>query len=211
MSHIYRRAFSSVVVVALLGTALLLVSLQQMPSLHSEKLSVDRVESMDSSGLSPAELVVHTPRVVVLKEARRLYLYDGDELVRVYQVNVGQNPRSGKVRDGDMRTPIGRFKVVTKNPDSPYHRFLGINYPHEQAVASGLSLGLITEGEAEAIRSDLREGRCPNWSTALGGGIGLHGGRVGRGTTAGCVAVSDQHIEELFNILRVGDPIEIWP
>ncbi len=197
MAQIYRRAFSSVVVVALIGAALLMVSFKRIPS--------------KSSAGEPDGLVVQSPLVVILKESRLLYLYDGDDLVRTYHVNIGRQATGGKVRDGDRRTPIGRFHIVTANPDSPYHRFLGIDYPNERAVTSGLTLGLITEGEAEALRAALDEGRCPDWSTALGGGIGLHGGRVGQGSTAGCVAVSDAHIEELFQVLRLGDPVEIWP
>jgi len=197
MAQFYRRAFTSVIVVVLIGAALIVVSLKRFPS----KTSADEYVG----------LVVHAPRVVILKESRLLYLYDGDDLVRTYHVNIGRSAKGGKVRDGDMRTPIGRFRIVTANPDSPYHRFLGINYPNEKAVVSGLSLGLITEGEAEALRAALAERRCPDWTTALGGGIGLHGGRAGPGSTAGCVAVSDKHIEELFQVLRLGDPVEIWP
>ncbi len=197
MAQFYRRAFTSVIVVALIGAALVVVSLKRFPS----KTSADE----------HGKLVVHTPRVVILKESRLLYLYDGDDLVRTYHINIGRSAKGGKARDGDMRTPIGRFHIVTANPDSPYHRFLGIDYPDKKAVASGLVSGLITEGEAEALRAALDEGRCPDWTTALGGGIGLHGGRAGPGSTAGCVAVSDEHIEELFQVLRLGDPVEIWP
>jgi len=207
MAQLYRRAFSSVVVVALIGAVLLMVSFPRFPLFRSNFQVHRPVYSTAELG----GLVVRSPRVVVIKKSRLLYLYDGEDLVRTYRINIGQHAQGGKVRDGDMRTPIGRFHIVTSNPDSPYHRFLGIDYPNERAVVSGLSLGLITEGEAEALRTALAEGRCPDWSTALGGGIGLHGGRIGPGSTAGCVAVSDSDIETLYHVLRLGDPVEIWP
>jgi len=151
------------------------------------------------------------PRVVVLKSKRMLHLLDGETLVRSYPVDLGVSPVGTKERQGDGRTPLGGFRVVTKNRDSTYHRFLGIDYPDGSAVERGLARGLISRGEAASIRSALREGRCPDWGTALGGGIGIHGGRTGRDSTAGCIALSDEHVDELFSVLRIGDPVEIRP
>ena len=160
---------------------------------------------------APSPFVVNHPRVVVLKGARVLHLFDGPLLVRTYPVDLGLTPVGDKVHEGDCRTPIGEFHVVTKNAASPYHRFLGIDYPHPPAVERGLRDGLITPGEASSMRDMLRSGRCPDWGSALGGGIGLHGHRQGRDWTAGCIALSDAHIAELYAVLRVGDPVEILP
>jgi murein L,D-transpeptidase YafK len=154
---------------------------------------------------------VKQPRVVVLKSRRVLHLFDGDRLVRTYPFDLGIDPEGDKKRASDGRTPLGSFRIVTKNPGSDYHRFLGINYPHEEAVIRGLAKGLISAGEAASIRKAHVEGRRPDWTTSLGGGIGLHGHRKGRDWTGGCVALDDAAIEELYNVLRVGDPVEILP
>ena len=74
----------------------------------------------------------------------------------------------------------------------------------------------MTRGETEAVWEADRAGQCPPWTTALGGGIGLHGGGVRNATgridwTAGCMALSQAHIEELFEVLRIGDRVEILP
>jgi lipoprotein-anchoring transpeptidase ErfK/SrfK len=74
-----------------------------------------------------------------------------------------------------------------------------------------LDEGLISRGEAEAIREALRQRRQPDWTTSLGGGIGLHGGGGSTDWTAGCIALDDQAIEELDSVLRLGDPVEILP
>ena len=163
------------------------------------------------SRADPAVLSLHSPRVVVLKQKRLLHLFDGDRLVRSYPINLGADPVGPKRRQGDRRTPVGRFRVVTKNAQSPYHRFLGLDYPDAGAVERGLRTGLISPGEAASIRRALAAGRCPDWGTALGGGIGIHGRRIGRDWTAGCVALTDEHVEELFSVLRIGDPVEILP
>jgi len=156
-----------------------------------------------------AALTVDSPRVVILKAKRQLHLLDGDRLLRSYPIDLGLEPTGRKRVKGDSRTPIGSFRVVTKNAGSAYHRFIGIDYPNEEAVRYGLANGLVSAGEAISIRTALQEGRRPNWSTALGGGIGIHGHRRSQDWTGGCIAVSDDAIEELFDVLRLGDPIEI--
>ena len=156
-------------------------------------------------------LALKAPRVVVLKAKRILYLFDGDALVRAYPIDLGRVPVGPKQRKGDDRTPVGGFHLVTKNPDSPYRRFLGIDYPDARAVERGIGEGLISPGEAASIRGALETGQCPDWGTALGGGIGIHGHRLGRDWTAGCIALSDRNVDELFAVLRIGDPVEILP
>jgi len=156
-------------------------------------------------------LVVDSPRVVVIKSARTLYLFDGAALVRTYSVDLGTSPVGQKRLAGDGRTPEGRFRIVTKNAGSPYHRFLGISFPDPDAVVRGLRDGLLSSGDALSLLDAANDGRRPDWRSGMGGGIGLHGHRCGVDWTGGCVALADEHIEELFSVLRVGDPVKIIP
>ena len=158
-----------------------------------------------------AVLSLASPRVVVLKSKRLLCLFDGHLLIRSYAIDLGTHPRGPKYRLGDGRTPLGAFRIVTRNAASPYHRFLGLDYPNLEAVDRGLQDGLISRGEAATIRAALAAGRCPDWRTALGGGIGIHGRGRGSDWTAGCIALADENVEELFSVLRIGDPVEILP
>lgn len=156
-------------------------------------------------------LDVTHPRVVVLKSKRRLHLFDGDQLVRIYPIGLGSEPIGQKVKRDDGRTPEGRFTVCTKNAASKYHRFLGISYPDATAARRGLRDGLISYGEFSEIVAAQQSGRCPSWTTPLGGGIGLHGSGAGSDWTAGCIALADEDVEELFAVLRLGDTIEVLP
>lgn len=151
------------------------------------------------------------PRVVILKSKRVLHLFDAQRLIRSYPVDLGRMPTGQKRLIGDDRTPLGRFRVVTKNPMSPYHRFLGIDYPDSRAAREGLAFGLISPGEAINIQRAIESGGRPAWSTALGGAVGIHGRRIGEDWTGGCIALANDHVEELFAVLRLGDPIEILP
>ena len=168
-------------------------------------------EARRSETRRSAVLAVDRPRVVVLKSRRVLHLFDGENLVRSYRIGLGKDPLGAKIKAGDNRTPIGRFRVCTKNPDSQYHRFLGIDYPDVPAARRGLRQGLITQGEMQSIELAHQQQRMPSWTTALGGGIGLHGQGSGADWTAGCIALENDQIEELYNVLRLGDPIEILP
>ncbi len=158
-----------------------------------------------------APFLLTSPCVVILKAKRTLYLLDGDQLVRSYPIDLGAEPVGPKRRKGDRRTPLGLFRVATKNAESPYSRFIGLDYPDAAAAGWGLARGLVSPGEAASIRRAREAGRCPDWGTALGGGIGIHGRRQGRDWTGGCIALADGHVEELFSVLRIGDPVEILP
>jgi len=172
--------------------------------------------SRDHALHPPAALSLVEPHVVVIKSKRRLYLFDGPTLIRTYAIGLGPQPAGPKHRLGDGRTPEGMYRICTKKRESEHYRFLGISYPGAGDARFGLAAGLLTTGEVRAIlEADVR-GRCPPWTTPLGGGIGLHGGGAHRADgsldwTAGCIALDDADVSELFDVLRLGDPVEILP
>ncbi len=196
--------------VLLASTSALWAAVLVSGSSRSTPSIADRPDGF-SEAMSLAE-----PHAVVLKSRRILHLFDGEVLVRSYPLVLGTSPTGIKSRAGDGRTPEGVFRVCSKKRSSPHHRFLGINYPSAEDARRGLALGVLTSGEAAAIIQAAQEQRCPPWTTPLGGGIGLHGqGSLGQGLstdwTAGCIALTDEHIDELFAVLRAGDRVEILP
>jgi len=164
----------------------------------------------------PVALSLGDPHVVVIKSKRRLYLFDGPALIRTYAIGLGPQPAGAKRRLGDGRTPEGTYRICTKKRESEHYRFLGLSYPDAEDARFGLAAGLLTTGEAQAILEAGAQGRCPPWTTPLGGGIGLHGGGARRADgyldwTAGCIALDDADVSELFDVLRLGDLVEILP
>ncbi|MCP4592054.1 MAG: L,D-transpeptidase [bacterium] len=151
------------------------------------------------------------PRVIVLKSKRVLHLFDDERLIRTFPIGLGRQPVGQKQCEGDGRTPEGSFRIATRNRQSKYHRFLGLDYPDASAAERGLLDGLITGGEAEGIHNALAAERCPSWTTALGGAIGIHGHGSKSDWTAGCIALEDGDAELLFNLLRIGDVVEVLP
>jgi murein L,D-transpeptidase YafK len=149
-------------------------------------------------------------RVVITKHTGTLTLLDGEEEVLRVPVVTGKNP-ADKQREGDLATPEGDFYICYKNPQSKYHRFLGLSYPNAEDADRGLRTGLITAAEHAAILQALAARQCPPWKTALGGEIGLHGPCPNVTWTHGCVAMPVAHIERLYDLLDIGDPVTILP
>jgi murein L,D-transpeptidase YafK len=150
------------------------------------------------------------PRIVISKHAKLLTVYDGDEAVWHVPVVIGKNP-ADKQREGDLATPEGEFYICYKNPESKYHRFLGLSYPNVEDAERGLRDKLITPAEGEQIRAAIATKNCPPWKTALGGEVGIHGPCPNVTWTHGCIAMSVEQIERLYTMLELGDEVTILP
>ncbi|MDP9099511.1 MAG: L,D-transpeptidase family protein [Verrucomicrobiota bacterium] len=137
-------------------------------------------------------------RVLVEKSARRLTLLKNGNALKTYRVALGRAPVGAKDYEGDQRTPEGIYSIDFHKADSDYHLALHVSYPEprdiERAAARGLSAG-----------SDIMIHGLPNGRGWIG--------RVHRRSdwTAGCVAVTDFEIEEIYRAVPGGTPIELRP
>lgn len=131
-------------------------------------------------------------QVQVHKADRKLYLLHNEKVLKVYDVGLGGQPVGHKETEGDGKTPEGLYYISYKNPRSTYHLSLGISYPNDNDRANAAALGKPT-----------------------GGDIYIHGGPLKRTTkqdwTAGCIAVSDRQIEEIYAMINPGTPIFLLP
>ncbi len=148
-------------------------------------------------------------KIVINKKKRILYLFSGETLMRIYPVNLGPDPLRDKIKQGDGRTPEGRFFVCNKNPKSKYYKALGISYPSREDALRGLKQGLITKAQYQAIVSAIDHGQKPPWFTRLGGAVCIHGGGIGWDWTRGCIALRNEDVNELFQVVSVGTPVVI--
>ncbi len=148
--------------------------------------------------LLPRSAAGMADRVLVEKKAHRLTLFRNNRPLKSYAIALGQQPEGPKRFAGDNKTPEGRYVIDSRKKNSAYHRSLHISYPRPEEVAFA----------AEHKRS-------------AGGDIMIHGLPNGRGFwgarhllrdwTAGCIAVTDAEIEELWRAIPDGTPIEIRP
>ena len=160
-------------------------------------------------------------RILVKKGERKLYLYvreNGKErLAKTYQIALGNNPTGTKRKQGDGATPEGDYYITHKNGRSRFYLSLGVSYPNIVDADKGLKEGLITKAQHQAIVSAVRVGTKPPQNTRLGGDIFIHGGGNGKSFgsvqdwTLGCVALENDEIKELFEMLPVKTPVKIVP
>ena len=173
------------------------------------KTNADQPVAVKSSQTKPLKLPLVSPRIVVKKADRKLFLYSADKLVRTYHVGLGLSPVGDKVREGDRRTPEGDFFIFTKNDKSAFYLSLGVSYPNAAHAERGLRDGLITKAQYESIMRALKDHKAPPQNTKLGGDIYIHGNGASRDWTWGCVALENDDVRELFNAVPVGTPVRI--
>ncbi len=129
--------------------------------------------------------------IVVNKGQRRMYLLHQEKVLKNYRFHLGFNPTGHKLYRGDGRTPEGLYYVDRRNPRSDYHLSVGISYPNAEDIERARALGLdpggdiFIHGEPNAKRASKRD-----W-------------------TAGCIAVKNPDIEEIYAMVRTGTPVAL--
>lgn len=142
-----------------------------------------------------------------------MHLWQQDRLVRSFRIALGKQPNGAKQHRGDSRTPVGRYYIGDKRPSRRFYKFLALTYPNIADAERGLERNLIDQQLWADILFAQLERTLPPQNTLLGGGVGIHGygGRVELPIdwTEGCIAVSDNDIDYLYETVPVGTPVDI--
>jgi murein L,D-transpeptidase YafK len=136
-------------------------------------------------------------KIVIEKSAHTLKLMRKGELIKSYGVALGQ-PVGKKQRAGDRLTPEGSYFIDRKNPKSTFHLALHISYPNEQDRERARKLGVRPGGDVEIHGLESRWAWLGSWHRKVD-------------WTEGCVAVTNNEIEEIWRLVPVGTPVEIDP
>jgi murein L,D-transpeptidase YafK len=141
---------------------------------------------------------VPADRILIEKKERRLTLISKGKILKTYKIALGGNPEGPKERQGDNKTPEGTYFIDSRNKDSRYHLSLHISYPNEKDKKRAKELGV-----------------------SPGGDIMIHGIKNGFSWvgdshseidwTKGCIAVTDEEIEEIEKLVPNGTVVEIRP
>jgi murein L,D-transpeptidase YafK len=137
-------------------------------------------------------------RIVIEKSPRKLSLFVNGKSLKSYRVALGRNPIGAKQEEGDNKTPEGVYRIDGRNPQSNFHLALHVSYPSDEDKVHAAERGV-----------------------SVGFDIMIHGIRNGRGWigafhrlsdwTAGCIALTDEEIEELWRVTPDGTIVEIQP
>ena len=141
-------------------------------------------------------VIAEVDLVKVDKSKNRMYLLDGEKIVKEYHVVFGVNPKGHKQREGDEKTPEGKYTLDYKKEDSSFYRAMHISYPNEEDKARAKNLGV-----------------------SPGGFIMVHGQRNLLGWlssisqrfnwTNGCIALTNSEMNEFMDLVNVGTTIQI--
>ena len=91
----------------------------------------------------------------ILVDTRNMTLsvLEGDTVRRTYKkIAIGRAGTTTDKIQGDDKTPLGEFRLVRIAPNSPFHRFFGIDYPHVVHAERALQAGTIDQEHYAAIR-----------------------------------------------------------
>ena len=149
--------------------------------------------------------------IVVKKSERLLELWQWGELINSFQIGLGRAPKGHKQVEGDGKTPEGEYYVCVRNYNSAYYLSLGVSYPNKKDAATALEDGRIDRATYERIAQAIDNGQRPDWNTALGGAIMIHGCGGSSDWTAGCIAVDNEVMDMLFDYCPIGTKITILP
>jgi murein L,D-transpeptidase YafK len=127
--------------------------------------------------------------VVVSKKRREMVLLRGENVLRTYRIALGREPVGPKRQEGDGRTPEGRYIIDRRNAKSKYHLSLHVSYPDAADVARAREAGVDPGGDImiHGLKDGVR--RDGDW-------------------TQGCIAVTDEEMDEIWGL--VGEGTAIW-
>lgn len=141
---------------------------------------------------------VRATRVVVYKSRRQLLLIDHGRVVKRFHISLGERPVGPKIHEGDMRTPVGHYRLDWKNADSRFYMSIHISYPNARDRARARRLGenpgddIMIHGLPDHMRRPRSYYLHHDW-------------------THGCIAVSDDAMQWIWMAVRRGTPIDIKP
>lgn len=161
-------------------------------------LGLEVIGSAALADLPHRKPVVKADKVVIEKSARQLLLLRNERIVKRYRIALGSSPVGPKRKQGDGRTPEGRYLLDWRNPESSFYRSIHISYPSPRDIAQARETGV-----------------------SPGGDIMIHGLPEGLDVigpthakwdwTNGCIAVTNAEMDEIWARVDDGTPIEILP
>ncbi len=122
----------------------------------------------------------------------------GGKVIRSYKIGLGKSPRGHKEKQGDNKTPEGIYYISGRNENSAFYRSLKISYPNQNDIENAEKNNL-SPGNNIMIHGEPKDPKiAPLWGKK-------------RDWTAGCIAVTNEEIEEIWSLVADGTEIEIKP
>ena len=140
--------------------------------------------------------------IIIDKSDFELRVYDQDGWFATYPVVFGSKDTADKMREGDKRTPNGKFKVLSKKISPKWGMELLLDYPNEESVRK------FNERKAKGL--------IPA-QAKIGNGIAIHGTRPQEEWTVdnfynwtdGCISLKYSEMKDLYSYIPQGTEVTI--
>jgi murein L,D-transpeptidase YafK len=148
-----------------------------------------------------SQTIMLADRVLLKKSTRMLYLYSGGEISGRYHISLGEIALGAKEFEGDMKTPEGDYLLDWRQLSSRYNKSIHISYPNRRDTAKAKKFGLSAGGMI------MIHGTPNSWSLSpLGDWLPML-----LDWTEGCIAMSNDDMEEVWERVPNNTPITIIP
>ena len=148
--------------------------------------------------LAAEDSMTKVDHVLVVKSQRTLTLLSHGKVLRTYKVALGSSPVGAKEQQGDHKTPEGRYILDRRNTKSRFYKSIHLSYPNEQDKQKASQRGVAAGG-------DIMIHGLPN-------GFGWLGAtHRAQNWTDGCIAVTNAEMDEIWELVQDGTPVEIRP
>lgn len=149
------------------------------------------------------------PSIHVFKREGVLELWCEGKVTREMGATFGANPVGPKEREGDEKTPEGTYRISSRVRSERFHRFLGVSYPDEKALQRAKQMGVQKPGGGIGVHGTTR--RLAPLARAWIRIAGATGLSSVYGPTDGCIVISNEDVELLYDLVPVSTPIVIAP
>ena len=148
--------------------------------------------------LSPAAEAPQADKIIIVKSQRTMTLMRSGKVLKTYKVSLGAVPVGPKQIQGDHKTPEGNYVISGKNPGSRFHLSLRVSYPGPADRARAKKLGSSPGGDImiHGLGREFASLGPLQWKTDW---------------TDGCIAVTNEEIDEIWRLVPVGTSVEIRP
>ena len=140
--------------------------------------------------------------ILVSKKQRRLIVFRNGQALKEYSISLGFTPIGAKEIEGDGKTPEGIYSVAYRKNPSDYNKSLLLDYPRQKDLDAAKILGA-RPGSSVAIHGLPVKAQERDRA--------LKYNSKGKNWTRGCMAVTDEEIEEIFPLVRTHTTVEICP
>ncbi|WP_135385658.1 L,D-transpeptidase family protein [Vibrio tasmaniensis] len=134
--------------------------------------------------------------VKVDKSKRRMYLLKGDEVIQEFRIALGKKPKGHKRFEGDNRTPEGEYQLDYVMEESDFHRSVHISYPQPSDMQWAEENDVDPGGNIKIHGIKNGERRSPSFIQSFD-------------WTDGCIALTNQDMDEFLQLVKMGTPIHI--